>query len=408
MQDPCLSFAPSPKFTLLESVLASDDVLATFSDPTQVSKLFGHTVGGILKSERLCSIQQMALVLQWVVQQAAACQQHLQAHPLKLLPTLRASQSDQSSSHAAISTSLCCQLLCAMLLDCFDDSSRPGNGKWPHCNFEDILRSKSSLLNNPASSTVHCIMQYFVSVHASLSGPRPLASDASFIVLHRSAISPNSSLRRADTWAKMELPLCPVVISRGSLDPRISEGHVVVDFANKVIGGGVLSGGNVQEEIMFSKHPEAIVTCLLCEQMYKTESIMIYGVRCFSECEGYGGNFTFLRGAQPPSPSAITTVLGYSVAATAGCSIACAPCYQPSHICHSSCNRRQVCRAAHALAAAPRYVHARHSQSVGWFLVCCNRACCRLQAHLQRRMGMRYIQRRSLCEVLGSGLGACV
>ena len=69
---------------------------------------------------------------------------------------------------------------------------------------------------------------------------------------------------------------------------------------------------------MFSKHPEAIVTCLLCEKMFKTESITIYGVRCFAETDGYGGTFKFIGPALPPAPSASLTVLGHSVAATAG------------------------------------------------------------------------------------------
>jgi hypothetical protein len=315
MQEPCLKFCPSPKFARLESLIASGDALATLADASKVSELFGSAVAAILKSERLCSIQQMAAVLEWVVQQASECSKSVLANPPKLLPTLRSVESDNSSSHVAISTSFCCQLLCGMFLDCFGEGARPDAGKWPSTYFKAIL---SSSPGHSAFSTTLCIMQYFVSVHASLSGSQPLSSDTSFLVLHRCALAPSSSLRRADAWTKMQTPLCPIVISRGSLDPKICEGHVVVDFANKVIGGGVLEGGNVQEEIIFSKHPEAIVSCLLCEQMYKTESIMIYGARCFSETEGYGGSFAFVRAAHPPAPSVTLTVLGHSVAASAG------------------------------------------------------------------------------------------
>lgn len=204
---------------------------------------------------------------------------------------------------------------CAPLLSHYRYPLTHFEGKWPSTYFDAIL---SSSPGQSAFSTALCIMQYFVSVHSSLSASQPLSSDASFVVLHRCALAPSSSLRRADAWTKMQTPLCPITISRGSLDPKICDGHVVVDFANKVIGGGVLEGGNVQEEIIFSKHPEAIVSCLLCEQMYKTESIMIYGARCFSETEGYGGSFAFVRAAHPPAPSATLTVLGYSVAASAG------------------------------------------------------------------------------------------
>lgn len=41
-------------------------------------------------------------------------------------------------------------------------------------------------------------------------------------------------------------------------------GEVKVDFANSFIGGGALSSGCVQEEIMFATHPELYATQLLC------------------------------------------------------------------------------------------------------------------------------------------------
>jgi len=44
-------------------------------------------------------------------------------------------------------------------------------------------------------------------------------------------------------------------------------GDVKIDFANKFIGGGALTKGCVQEEIMFADHPEMYVSTLLCEAM---------------------------------------------------------------------------------------------------------------------------------------------
>ena len=38
---------------------------------------------------------------------------------------------------------------------------------------------------------------------------------------------------------------------------------MLVDFANKEIGGGVLKAGCVQEEILFLTHPEALISCYL-------------------------------------------------------------------------------------------------------------------------------------------------
>jgi poly(ADP-ribose) glycohydrolase len=41
-------------------------------------------------------------------------------------------------------------------------------------------------------------------------------------------------------------------------------GFIKVDFANRYIGGGALSFGLVQEEIMFCNHPEMYTSQLLC------------------------------------------------------------------------------------------------------------------------------------------------
>ncbi len=63
------------------------------------------------------------------------------------------------------------------------------------------------------------------------------------------------------------------------------------DFANKFVGGGVLRGGSVQEEIWFVICPELLVSLLLCEQMGPTEAIVITGAQRFSEYEGYSSTF---------------------------------------------------------------------------------------------------------------------
>lgn len=42
---------------------------------------------------------------------------------------------------------------------------------------------------------------------------------------------------------------------------------LVIDFANKNIGGGVLNRGAVQEEILFSIFPELIFMVCVCFEM---------------------------------------------------------------------------------------------------------------------------------------------
>lgn len=54
-----------------------------------------------------------------------------------------------------------------------------------------------------------------------------------------------------------------------------------VDFANKFIGGGVLGGGCVQEEIRFMICPEMIVSRLFTEALSPREVLVITGEYLF-------------------------------------------------------------------------------------------------------------------------------
>ena len=66
-----------------------------------------------------------------------------------------------------------------------------------------------------------------------------------------------------------------------------------VDFANKYIGGGVLTGGCVQEEILFCIEPEAIVSLYFMEVMNENDAIGIYDTIQYSDYKGYGSMFSY-------------------------------------------------------------------------------------------------------------------
>jgi len=70
-------------------------------------------------------------------------------------------------------------------------------------------------------------------------------------------------------------------------------GTVQVDFANRVLGGGVLGRGAVQEEIRFSICPELLISRLLCSAMQRHEAVVIYGTEQFASYEGYASSFCF-------------------------------------------------------------------------------------------------------------------
>ena len=70
-------------------------------------------------------------------------------------------------------------------------------------------------------------------------------------------------------------------------------GYPIIHFANKLIGGGVLSSGCVQEEIMFMKNPELIVSRLFTESLLENESLIITGCTQYNVIKGYSNRFRF-------------------------------------------------------------------------------------------------------------------
>ena len=86
--------------------------------------------------------------------------------------------------------------------------------------------------------------------------------------------------------------LCEIdIIEEGSLFD--SDASFCVDFANEYIGGGVLSGGCVQEEILFAVEPEAIVSIFLMEKMEDNDAIRIDNLIKYCNYSGYGRTFKF-------------------------------------------------------------------------------------------------------------------
>ena len=70
-------------------------------------------------------------------------------------------------------------------------------------------------------------------------------------------------------------------------------GSLKVDFANQYIGGGVLWGSNLQEEIMFANHPEMFVSILLTDSLKDKESITFVGFKKYFVNKGYATNCEF-------------------------------------------------------------------------------------------------------------------
>ncbi|KAJ8264358.1 hypothetical protein GJAV_G00148230 [Gymnothorax javanicus] len=68
-------------------------------------------------------------------------------------------------------------------------------------------------------------------------------------------------------------------------------GMLQVDFANRMVGGGVTGGGLVQEEIRFIINPELIVSRLFTEALDHNECLIITGTEQYSKYSGYAETF---------------------------------------------------------------------------------------------------------------------
>ncbi len=108
-------------------------------------------------------------------------------------------------------------------------------------------------------------------------------------------------LADAPDWAHSTAPLTPLTVcARGCIEDTFDT--LQVDFANQCIGGGVLDGGCVQEEIRFAICPELLVSMLLADVMRDDEAIVIAGHERFSNYRGYARTLEFAGNHVDPTP----------------------------------------------------------------------------------------------------------
>ncbi|XP_049270838.1 poly(ADP-ribose) glycohydrolase isoform X1 [Rhipicephalus sanguineus] len=94
-------------------------------------------------------------------------------------------------------------------------------------------------------------------------------------------------------WSSSKRKLGNLFVSELGFIEREGQGMLQVDFANKFIGGGVLGGGCVQEEIRFMMCPELIVSRLFTEALGSREVLVITGAEQFNATSGYADKFAW-------------------------------------------------------------------------------------------------------------------
>ncbi|XP_037889920.1 poly(ADP-ribose) glycohydrolase isoform X2 [Glossina fuscipes] len=105
-------------------------------------------------------------------------------------------------------------------------------------------------------------------------------------------------------WSECLIPLgvTPLhITSDGTIEDQ-GFGLLQVDFANKYLGGGVLSTGCVQEEIRFVICPELLISKLFTEVLRPTEALVMVGCERYSNYTGYARSFLWDSNHQDCTP----------------------------------------------------------------------------------------------------------
>ncbi|XP_026667090.1 poly(ADP-ribose) glycohydrolase-like isoform X2 [Ceratina calcarata] len=165
-------------------------------------------------------------------------------------------------------------------------------GRYPHINFQKLYsqcRGRNSNKRGSLMEKIKCILHYFRRV--TCKAPEGV------VTIQRRYIP----ISNCPKWEEQVQTLLPLhITSRGTIEN--GKGLLQVDFANKFVGGGVLSRGCVQEEIRFVICPELLVTMLVAEELDDTEALIVCGVERYSECKGYSKTFQWVGNYDDETP----------------------------------------------------------------------------------------------------------
>ncbi|XP_071554724.1 poly(ADP-ribose) glycohydrolase [Temnothorax nylanderi] len=163
------------------------------------------------------------------------------------------------------------------------NSSNPQSeyATYPYINFNRLYAAYNEKHSQCESvmEKIKCLLHYFRRVTAK--------APEGIITIERRYVP----LENCPRWNLQDQKLPPLhITSKGTIESE-GAGLLQVDFANKYVGGGVLSLGCVQEEIRFVICPELMVTMLVTEELDDTEALIVSGIERYSKYEGYSSTF---------------------------------------------------------------------------------------------------------------------
>ncbi|XP_036430126.1 poly(ADP-ribose) glycohydrolase isoform X3 [Colossoma macropomum] len=110
------------------------------------------------------------------------------------------------------------------------------------------------------------------------------------------------SLNSFPKWESSATQLTRLYITyEGTIEDQ-GYGMLQVDFANRMVGGGVTGLGLVQEEIRFLINPELIVSRLFTEALDHNECLIITGTEQYSKYSGYAESYKWKDNHKDETP----------------------------------------------------------------------------------------------------------
>ncbi|KAF9173035.1 hypothetical protein BGX20_004260 [Mortierella sp. AD010] len=159
---------------------------------------------------------------------------------------------------------------------------------YPTINFWTLFGSEDKECPCAPSNAakLRCILHYFDRVTTKM----PQGA----VTFHRQVLKARVTLDEKERISKESFCYVQVQVDGESpLEDQAPDGALQLDFANKIIGGGVLGHGAVQEEIRFAICPELIISRLFTQQLQENEALLIKGAERFSNYNGYANTFTW-------------------------------------------------------------------------------------------------------------------
>lgn len=184
-------------------------------------------------------------------------------------------------------------------------SSAPALPYFTFCNLHGALqppRYEGSKLSATQVEKWRCFVHYFERMarrHALLTANpllrEPAGSSREKRIVFQRLVVDTSDLELDGFWQSSQALLTALVAQpHGAIEEGPEHARMLqVDFANKVVGGGVLRNGCVQEEIRFLISPELVVSRLLVETLADNEALLLRGFERFSRYTGYASSFKF-------------------------------------------------------------------------------------------------------------------